>query len=1119
MYKRIFFLLGIFLSVGVLLGYGRAVLAMLTPEISADGQSVATSSSQMFSTLLWFPDGLTGEITLLEPVRLTAVVPPNVVDGDVFVQTPDGISNPAPFVVGDNFVPNTSGIGSSWAVSFSGPINVDTTWDQNILLTGDVTVAANATLTITPGVTVFFAANSDDRASGLWSNKTEIHIHGRLVAAGTGESPVYFTSNATTPVPEDWGGIIIRRNSTESYIRSCVIQYARFGVAFYVYDETGGNLGGVVSNCLIEENHTGVRKRIFSSGTNTQENISHNLIQNNTTYGVDLATSTGVGTATSQAIVQNNTITGNGTGIYMYVNSWDGGRADDVSTIRNNTIINNSVYGYFLLAAGGGNRTDAQPLIENNLFENNETNLYLFLDRDGGNGSQILWLRPIIQHNTIRVAPKGIAINNNDNVFGTVTPVISHNVFSGFEPGAYALMNQTTRSIVAEENYWGDTESAWNAGAPPAWILGDIEVGNHLDANSPPVVTRIAPGKAFAGEIVTVHGANFGASSDVSLAKMVNTNTALPGQPLTYTLAFTNAGPGVAVSTVITDLVPGVIVNSTFTSSGAVITPTGSLPFVWEVADLTPGTGGVITVTGIISPELLSEMTIVNTAVISNSTDITSTNNSSTAVTQVIIPQINLSASEYVVDEDAGQVVVTAVLSPTQPFLDVSVGYETADGTALAGEDYTTVSGILTFTAGTTEAQILVPILDDQLVEPDEMFSLELSDPVYAILGGMTNATITILDDDTYPEINLSATDYTVLEDGGQAVLTVTLNHPYLEPVSVVYETADGTALADEDYTAVSGILTFTVGMTEASIFVPILDDTVVEGDETFTVGLSDPVHATIGNTAEATVLIVDDDAFPLISLSSDQYVVPEDVGEVVFTVTLSHIYPEPVSLTYETTDGTAVAGNDYTYTSGTLTLSPGTTQATFTVSITDDSQVEGSETFTVSLANLTNATPGAAMLAAVTILDNDEETPPPTHFALYLPLIVRPAPTPPLPAFPIFISAGVAPRPALFQGEVFFTATIPIPADLPPTGQFFLSADPDQPTPVSVDDELAFVLNGQELFVKRFSTDGQTIYPEIVPLPRQTMVFMAGQTVTVVFRDVFSDQVSATSLWIVYIP
>ncbi|MBX3060565.1 MAG: DUF11 domain-containing protein [Anaerolineae bacterium] len=351
--------------------------------------------------------------------------------------------------------------------------------------------------------------------------------------------------------------------------------------------------------------------------------------------------------------------------------------------------------------------------------------------------------------------------------------------------------------------------------------------------------------------------------SDVAINKAVSGETAVPGQPLTYTLTFTNNGPDMAFGTVITDLVPGSIVNPTFTSSGVTITPTGSVPFVWQVAEMMPGMGGVITVTGIISPELLSETTIVNTAVISNSADITPTNNSSTAVTQIVIPQINLSASEYVVDENGGQVMITAVLSPAQPFLDVTVGYETSDAMAVAGDDYTAVSGSLTFTAGSTEVQVIVPILDDELVEGGETFIMALSDPVHGTMGSLAEATVWILDNDSFPLVSLSSEQYIVPEDVGEAVFTVTLSHDYPEPVSLIYQTADGTAVADEDYTPITATLVMPPGVTAATFTVPIIDNTQVEPSESFFVSLSNFSNATPQPPVTTTVTIVDNDEDP----------------------------------------------------------------------------------------------------------------------------------------------------------------------------------------------------------------------------------------------------------------
>ena len=128
--------------------------------------------------------------------------------------------------------------------------------------------------------------------------------------------------------------------------------------------------------------------------------------------------------------------------------------------------------------------------------------------------------------------------------------------------------------------------------------------------------------------------------ADVSISKAVSDATAVPNQPITYTLTYTNNGPGIAYNTIITDVVPQTIINPAFSSSGPLITPTISSTFVWDVAPLSPGETGLITITGIISPELTLDTTIVNTAVIHNSADITSTNDVDTAVVAVSVPKL-----------------------------------------------------------------------------------------------------------------------------------------------------------------------------------------------------------------------------------------------------------------------------------------------------------------------------------------------------------------------------------------------------------------------------------------------------------------------------------------------
>jgi hypothetical protein len=75
-----------------------------------------------------------------------------------------------------------------------------------------------------------------------------------------------------------------------------------------------------------------------------------------------------------------------------------------------------------------------------------------------------------------------------------------------------------------------------------------------------------------------------------------------------------------------------------------------------------------------------------------------------------------------------------------------TVDYATAGGTATAGSDYTTASGILSFAPGVTSRTFAVPITNDAITEGDETVGLALSDPDNATLGSPDTAVLTIVE-------------------------------------------------------------------------------------------------------------------------------------------------------------------------------------------------------------------------------------------------------------------------------------------------------------------------------------------------------------------------------------
>lgn len=126
---------------------------------------------------------------------------------------------------------------------------------------------------------------------------------------------------------------------------------------------------------------------------------------------------------------------------------------------------------------------------------------------------------------------------------------------------------------------------------------------------------------------------------NLAVSKAVTPRLVLPGQPMTYTIAFSNAGgmaggliPG---NIVLTDVLPISITNVISKRSGVVITPTGSLNYVWNVPALTPSAGGVITITGLAKASLPEGTIFVNTARIAGTNDTDTTNNQSQATITV----------------------------------------------------------------------------------------------------------------------------------------------------------------------------------------------------------------------------------------------------------------------------------------------------------------------------------------------------------------------------------------------------------------------------------------------------------------------------------------------------
>src|SRR6056297_1807780 len=335
------------------------------------------------------------------------------------------------------------------------------------------------------------------------------------------------------------------------------------------------------------------------------------------------------------------------------------------------------------------------------------------------------------------------------------------------------------------------------------------------------------------------------------------------------------------------------------------------------------------------------------------------------------LPSASIDAPS-VQEGDSGTVAATFTITLSEAAPDaVSIRYETAGGDAVAGEDYTAASGTLNLAAGATSATITVQVLGDTLDEPDETFDLELSDATGVSLAS-ASAQATILDDDGAPVLN--SQPGTVTEGAADDVIVsfdLVLDAPSGRPMSVSYSTTDGSATAGEDYQAASGDVTFAPGETAITVDVTVLGDTADETTETFTLELSGAQNVTLA-TASVTATIVDNDGIPSISVGN--VTVDEGAASAVFPINLSNPSADEVSVEYATADGTATAGGDYEAVAATAVFAPGETAVSVSVPVIDDGLDEGSESFSLVLANPVNADI-AVGTGSATIDDNDSVT------------------------------------------------------------------------------------------------------------------------------------------------
>jgi hypothetical protein len=221
---------------------------------------------------------------------------------------------------------------------------------------------------------------------------------------------------------------------------------------------------------------------------------------------------------------------------------------------------------------------------------------------------------------------------------------------------------------------------------------------------------------------------------------------------------------------------------------------------------------------------------------------------------------------------------------------------------------------------------------------------------------------------------------FQVIEDVGLATITVVRAGGSTGNLSVNYATADGSAIAGQDYTSTSGTLNFGNGETNKTFQIPILNDAATEPDETFTVSLNAANVEAVGSLNTMVITVQDRTTVPIVFLN-DGFALeggPGTTTQALFPLALSAATGRTVTFNYSTGNGFATGGascgdqgTDYESTSGTVTFQPGQFSTVIAVKVCGDTSAEANETFGLSLSNPSNATIDRD-LAVGTIFDDD---------------------------------------------------------------------------------------------------------------------------------------------------
>jgi Calx-beta domain len=184
--------------------------------------------------------------------------------------------------------------------------------------------------------------------------------------------------------------------------------------------------------------------------------------------------------------------------------------------------------------------------------------------------------------------------------------------------------------------------------------------------------------------------------------------------------------------------------------------------------------------------------------------------------------------------------------------------YTTVDGTAVAPVNYVATSGSAVFTPGVSNVNVTVPIVPTTVVQPDRIFTFALTNLTGGVPpGNISNAVVAIVNENFPGTIQFATNTFSGYE-GSNAIVRVTRSGGQASGVTVALVMTNGTGMAGIDYSNVSQLVTFSAGVTNVNVSVPLLVDPLNLSFKTAGLTLTNATGgATLGINQTATLKIL----------------------------------------------------------------------------------------------------------------------------------------------------------------------------------------------------------------------------------------------------------------------